>query len=58
MEIYNNPILFFSRILLFSERAINNFNEKIAISIFLRYSRDDASERVETCIGEQNITEK
>ena len=58
MEIYNNPILFFSRILLFSEKAINNFNEKKAIPIFLHYSRDGASERVETCTREQNIIEK
>jgi hypothetical protein len=48
----------FCRILLFGEKAVNNFNEKNAISIFLQYSRDDAKERVETSKGEQNITEK
>ena len=60
-EEYGNikqPYSIFSRILFISEKAINNFNEKNAISIFLQYSRDDASERVETCTGEQNITEK
>jgi hypothetical protein len=48
----------FCRILLFDEKTVNDINEKNAISIFLQYSRDDAKERVETCIGEQNITEK
>ena len=31
--------------------------KKNAISICLQYSRDDTSERDETCIGEHNITE-
>jgi hypothetical protein len=58
MEIQNNTILLFCTILLFGEKAVNNFNENNAISIFLQYSRDNAKERVETCIGEQYITEK